>query len=170
MDSLRREHAIGMKRDVPTCLELLAALCATDQPARACRLLAAAAALRESMGTVRAPADAEVAERGLAMARHALSAAEWEAAWAAGKGLGLGAAVPYAMATAPPGVEPGPLTQREREVAALVGRGLSNRQIAEQLVLSVRTTEAHMSHVLSKLGLRSRAQLAVWAVEHGLRD
>jgi non-specific serine/threonine protein kinase len=170
LDSLRREHAMGMKRDVPTCLELLAALCAADEPARACRLLGAATALRETMGTVRAPADDALAERGLAAARMGLSAEEWDTAWAAGRGLGLNAAVPYALATLPPSSGSGPLTRREREVAALVGRGLSNREIAERLVLSVRTTEAHMTHVLGKLGLRSRAQLAVWAVEHGLRD
>jgi DNA-binding NarL/FixJ family response regulator len=60
------------------------------------------------------------------------------------------------------------LTQREREVALLVGQGLSNREIAETLVVSVRTAETHVTHMLAKLGLRSRAQLAVWAVEHGL--
>jgi non-specific serine/threonine protein kinase len=62
----------------------------------------------------------------------------------------------------------GPLTRREAEVAQLVGRGLSNREIASALVVSVRTAEAHVTNVLNKLGLRSRAQLAVWAAEHGL--
>ena len=50
----------------------------------------------------------------------------------------------------------------------LVGRGHSNREISDLLVVSVRTTEAHVTNVLTKLGLRSRAQLAVWAAEHGL--
>ena len=43
-------------------------------------------------------------------------------------------------------------------------RGLTNKEIAEQLVVSQRTAEAHVTHALTKLGLRSRAQLAVWAV------
>ena len=61
-----------------------------------------------------------------------------------------------------------PLTAREREVVLLVGRGHSNKEIAEMLVVSVRTAEAHVTNVLNKLGLRSRSQLAVWASEHGL--
>jgi DNA-binding NarL/FixJ family response regulator len=61
-----------------------------------------------------------------------------------------------------------PLTAREVEVARLVGRGMSNKEIAAALVVSVRTAEAHITNVLSKLGLHSRAQLAVWAVEHRL--
>ena len=57
----------------------------------------------------------------------------------------------------------GALSRREREVALLVARGLSNREIAESLVVSVRTVEAHVTHLLTKLRLRSRAQIAVWA-------
>jgi DNA-binding NarL/FixJ family response regulator len=63
-----------------------------------------------------------------------------------------------------------PLTRREREVLLLVARGHSNREIAELLVISVRTTEAHVTNLLSKLGLRSRAQLAVWAAERGMLE
>jgi predicted ATPase/DNA-binding CsgD family transcriptional regulator len=68
----------------------------------------------------------------------------------------------------PPG--PGPtLTRRETEVAALVARGLTNRDIAAQLFLSVRTVEVHVDHILTKLGFRTRTQLAAWAYEAGLR-
>jgi DNA-binding NarL/FixJ family response regulator len=63
---------------------------------------------------------------------------------------------------------PGQWTQREREVAVLVAQGLGNREIAATLVLSIRTVESHVTHVMSKLDLRSRAQVAVWVVEHGL--
>ncbi|HEY6310205.1 MAG TPA: LuxR C-terminal-related transcriptional regulator [Streptosporangiaceae bacterium] len=69
---------------------------------------------------------------------------------------------------APP---PGPrqaLTRREAEVAALAARGLTNRDIAAQLFLSVRTVEVHVDHILSKLGFRTRTQLAAWAHEEGL--
>jgi DNA-binding CsgD family transcriptional regulator len=57
------------------------------------------------------------------------------------------------------------LTQREREVAALIAQGQSNKDIADALALSNRTVEAHIGHILSKLGFTSRAQIAVWAVK-----
>lgn len=60
------------------------------------------------------------------------------------------------------------LTAREREVAALVVSGMTNRDLAEALVISESTVEVHVKHILSKLGLKSRAQVAAWAVEHGL--
>jgi DNA-binding NarL/FixJ family response regulator len=62
----------------------------------------------------------------------------------------------------------GGLTAREREVARLVAQGKSNRAIAEELVVGVSTVEAHITHILGKLGLSSRAQIAVWAVDKGL--
>jgi tetratricopeptide (TPR) repeat protein len=62
----------------------------------------------------------------------------------------------------------GGLSAREREVAALVAQGRSNREIAASLVVSERTAEAHVSNILGKLGLSTRAQIAAWAVEKGL--
>ncbi len=64
----------------------------------------------------------------------------------------------------------GGLTAREREVAVLIARGCSNREIAETLVVSERTVEYHVSNILAKLGSASRGQVAVWAVAHGLTD
>jgi DNA-binding NarL/FixJ family response regulator len=61
-----------------------------------------------------------------------------------------------------------PLTSREREVAALVGRGLTDRQISSELSVSERTVHNHVRNILRKLGLRSRAQIAVWAARLGL--
>jgi DNA-binding NarL/FixJ family response regulator len=61
-----------------------------------------------------------------------------------------------------------PLTARECEVAALVAHGYSSRLIAEALVIGRRTAENHVAHICNKLGLNSRAQIAVWAVEQGL--
>jgi predicted ATPase/DNA-binding CsgD family transcriptional regulator len=61
----------------------------------------------------------------------------------------------------------GGLTTREREVAHLVAQGKSNRAIVEELVVGVSTVEAHITHILSKLGFSSRAQIAAWAVEKG---
>jgi DNA-binding CsgD family transcriptional regulator len=56
----------------------------------------------------------------------------------------------------------GPLTDRELEVAALVAEGLTNKEVAVRLRLSVRTAENHMLNVMNKLGLDNRAQVAAW--------
>ena len=57
-----------------------------------------------------------------------------------------------------------PLTAREHEVAALVARALSNREIAQELVLSERTVESHVRSILAKLGFSSRTQIATWSM------
>jgi DNA-binding CsgD family transcriptional regulator len=58
---------------------------------------------------------------------------------------------------------PPPLSPREREVARLVGRGLTNRQIAAALYVSERTAQNHVQHILTKLGFANRSQIAVWS-------
>src|SRR5438067_12681365 len=60
------------------------------------------------------------------------------------------------------------LSPREREVAALVASGLSNREIGERLFIAERTAEGHLEQVRNKLGFHSRAQVAAWAVSSGL--
>jgi DNA-binding CsgD family transcriptional regulator/pimeloyl-ACP methyl ester carboxylesterase len=62
------------------------------------------------------------------------------------------------------------LSPREREIVGLVAHGLTNREIAEELYLAVKTVENHIGRILVKLDLRSRTQLAAYAVEHGLAD
>ena len=62
----------------------------------------------------------------------------------------------------------GLLTLRQQEVAVLVAHGLTNRQIAERLVVSERAAAAHVENILNKLGVSSRTQIAVWASERGL--
>jgi DNA-binding CsgD family transcriptional regulator len=59
------------------------------------------------------------------------------------------------------------LTAREREIATLMADGLSNHDIAEQLVIREGTVEVHVKHILSKLGFRSRSQVAGWVARHG---
>jgi DNA-binding CsgD family transcriptional regulator len=61
------------------------------------------------------------------------------------------------------------LTQREREIAVLVARGLQNRAIAARLDLSVRTVDAHVEHIRRKLGVHSRAEIAAWVAASDLR-
>ncbi|MBA2535799.1 MAG: response regulator transcription factor [Rubrobacter sp.] len=60
------------------------------------------------------------------------------------------------------------LTRREEEVAVLVARGLTNRQISAELSISERTAGNHVARMLRKLGLGSRTQIAAWAAEQGL--
>jgi DNA-binding NarL/FixJ family response regulator len=60
------------------------------------------------------------------------------------------------------------LTEREREVLALVGQGASNKEIASALFITERTARTHVSNILGKLGLASRTQAALWAVDHGM--
>ena len=73
-------------------------------------------------------------------------------------------------AIAQPAGEPPPerLTPREREVLALIGKGLSNKRIAIELGLSEKTIKTHVSHLLAKLGVQDRTQAAVHAVRAGL--
>jgi DNA-binding NarL/FixJ family response regulator len=71
-------------------------------------------------------------------------------------------------AVAAPSPELAALTDREREVLALVGRGLANAEIAERLYVSPATAKTHVSHIMTKLYARDRAQLVVLAYESGL--
>jgi DNA-binding CsgD family transcriptional regulator len=64
----------------------------------------------------------------------------------------------------------GELTGREREVAALLADGLTNGQLAERLFISPKTAAVHVSNILAKLGLSSRAEIAAWAVRHGIAE
>jgi DNA-binding CsgD family transcriptional regulator len=59
-----------------------------------------------------------------------------------------------------------PLTAREHEIVVLIERGLSNRQIADELVISVATAARHVANIFSKLGFTSRTQVASWAARH----
>jgi DNA-binding NarL/FixJ family response regulator len=63
---------------------------------------------------------------------------------------------------------PDALTDRELETLRLIASGLSNREIAERLVISEKTVKTHVSNILSKLGLEDRTQAAIYALKHGL--
>ncbi len=60
------------------------------------------------------------------------------------------------------------LTEREREVLDLIARGLTNREIAEKMVISEKTVKTHVSNLLDKLDLEDRTRAAIWALKHGL--
>ncbi|WP_040685947.1 protein kinase domain-containing protein [Nocardia vinacea] len=101
------------------------------------------------------------------IARRALGTRGFDAAVEQGRAMGMGAAVAYALGEQPADTvrTSAKLTKRERQVADLVARGLSNKQIAAKLVISQRTAEGHVEHILTKLGFTSRAQIAVWIIE-----
>ena len=126
----------------------------------------AAAAVRDSLPDV-------------AAVRAALGDEAFRAAWTLGRALPLAQAVQEALdlrirrppadgAASQPAEGATALTRRERQVATLIAQGLTNRQIAARLQITEGTAGSHVEHILAKLDFQSRAQIAVWAVEHGL--
>jgi predicted ATPase/DNA-binding CsgD family transcriptional regulator len=142
------------------------------QPERAARLFGAAESIMREVG-------ARLVSRGStgpqhatyqSRARKALGDTAFARAYETGLEMSFDSAVAYALGT-PTGTASTPraasgaptvLSQREFEVARLVARGLTNKQIAATLVISQRTAEGHVEHVLTKLGFTSRAQIAAW--------
>jgi DNA-binding NarL/FixJ family response regulator len=136
------------------------------------RHLAAAVAMEERIASppfvahaLLAHARALLARGGAGDRRRAHHLADRAAEIARRLGMPPVRAAATAVADAASGVRGGvgALTAREREIALLVADGLANRAIAERLVLSERTVETHVRHVLAKLGLRNRTQVAAWA-------
>jgi ATP/maltotriose-dependent transcriptional regulator MalT len=174
-ESLGLFDELGDHRGLAACLELIGGAVAAQGPERGTRLLAAAETLRETTGVDRPAARSADHERTVAALRTTLGADAFARAWEVGRRLPLGEIVADALTPAEPAgpqvppasTSPGPLTRREREVAALIARGLTNRQIAEELFIAERTADTHVEHILAKLALGSRTQVATWVVEQG---
>jgi DNA-binding CsgD family transcriptional regulator len=146
----------------------------TGRPRLALRLAGAADAFRAANEFSMPAPMLQIVDRWLGPARARAGRAAGRLA-AEGRRLSPEEAIRLALANepddaAPPGLQGSrpTLTRRETEVAALAARGLTNRDIAARLYLSVRTVEAHVDHILTKLGFRTRTQLAAWAHEEGL--
>jgi predicted ATPase/DNA-binding CsgD family transcriptional regulator len=168
--SLKMFQQLGMPYLIASCLLAAASLAvAEDQPARAARLWGAAEALREEIGAGISPSERHISRPYIDATRTLLDAAAWEAAWAEGWAMSTQEAVEYALSereatpSAPRGPERphddeplAPLTRREEEVAVLLARGLTNRQIAKELSISEHTVENHVAPILKKLKVRSR--------------
>ncbi|MEU1427864.1 LuxR C-terminal-related transcriptional regulator [Nocardia sp. NPDC005746] len=157
---------------------------------RAARLLGAAESLQRSTIRLAHTITVAVGEKERLKVREALGEEAFRTAFGAGASLPLSEAIDYALghtaapepapAAAPPALkrparsvtatlsETNVLTRRQKDVARLVAAGHSNKKIAADLVISVRTAETHVEHILTKLGLTSRTQLAAWAHEHDL--
>jgi len=153
----------------------------------AVKLFGAAEALLDAIGTDLGPADLEQYRQAAAAAKAQLDETAYAQAWAVGRALTWEQAIDFAFTldmSAPvapsatlqfsPHSEAQPdwggLTRRERQIAALVAQGKSNRDIAAELVLSERTIENHVGNILAKLEFNSRTQIAAWVVEKGLLE
>lgn len=139
---------------------------ATDDD-RALSLLTTASVVRVRFDLRAEPYWQELLDRARDVCRDRVPAARLRAAESTGERMSLAQAVAYALAD-PPGTEAGDglISARELHVACLVAEGLTNRQIGQRLGISPHTVARHVTQARSKLGLRSRAQLAVWAGRH----
>ena len=138
---------------------------------RGARLLGVAAGLWPQTGTQLADPWQAWHAAAMEQLRERLGAVRLTAAIEAGRALTRAEALAFALEEAGPvAAKPGPehlqLSTRELEVAALVAAGLGNRAIAERLFLSPRTVEKHVEHVMDKLALGSRAEIAAWHARH----
>jgi excisionase family DNA binding protein len=172
-NALHSYRGLGELWSVASCLEGIAAVGSHRDPARAARLFGAASALRTAIAAPIFPADQAGYDQALYAVKALLSETAFATAWTAGEKLPLAEAIDEAneLLPAPPGDEPPSalqLTPRERDVLRLLAAGQTDAQIAETLSRSTRTIEVHVGHILSKLGVTSRAAAAVCAVRDGL--
>ncbi|MGH2600186.1 MAG: response regulator transcription factor, partial [Dehalococcoidia bacterium] len=159
-------------------LSLAEAEARLGRQARAARLLGVLGALRDGLGVRPSPIQRDAEARLIDLLRPRLGEAALAAALAAGRLLTVEQAIaetlsddvsgrPSRRVPPPPGsVEA--LTPREREVARLLAQGQSDRQIAEALTIALSTVGSHVHHLIAKLGVHSRWQVAEWATTHGL--
>jgi DNA-binding CsgD family transcriptional regulator len=164
-------------------LEGCSALAAAETaPQRAIQLAGAGFAIREATGERLTPMRQAMVDKWLLPLRQALGEGAFRSAWEAGRAMSIEQAVELALAAVQPRPEQPDqapdegkqrvteLSPREQQVAALLAEGLTNRQIAERLIVTERTVAAHIEHILDKLGFASRHQVATWAADNGLRS
>ncbi len=148
---------------LPVALIGQARLLARHDPATALEVVAAAWATRARNGGEFAPFYRAYADRARAAATEGV-ANDADRLWREGSRLTVEEVIALAFGTTRPRRgRPLPVTERELDVVRLVAKGMSNKEIAATLHLSVRTVESHVRHVLAKTGLANRTQLATWA-------
>jgi non-specific serine/threonine protein kinase len=179
VDSMARWAELGSQWGIAYAVEGLAgAAAARRQPSRTVRLVASATSVRRVLAEPASPLRQAYLDGLLADARVALGAERYAEAWAAGEACAPEDAIVHLPEAAPPerssepvgaaeAAPPAPLSRREWQVARLVVRGLTNRQIAAELVISERTADAHVAKILAKLESGSRAQVAAWVLQQG---
>lgn len=180
--SLAQGRKLGDRLGIAIGLEGMAIVIGLrGQGEGAARLWGGAEALRKSISSPLRPDERRLYERYVIAAHALLDDEAWETAWTEGQEMTLEEAVDYALsedqnassAPADPAEPlhdepPVALTRREEEVAALVARGLTNRQIAKELVISEHTAATHVARILKKLDLHSRSQLSAWMTQRSL--
>ena len=173
-ESVRASQTIGDRWAVAVALELLALVASAEgRPDRAAHLLGAAEALWEMSPPAFTKEWEAARERSRADARAKLGSRAFEEATTRGQAMELDQAIRLAMdepEAAQPAVRQSrpvtALSPRELEVASLVARGLSNKEIAARLIIAERTVDTHVNHILTRLGFSSRVQLAAWHAEY----
>ena len=168
--ALRIKRDVGDQPGTALCLDALAWVAASrDQAVTAAGLLGAAAAAWNAIPATLPGPLAPHRQAAVTRARAALGEVPFTAHLARAQAMPAAAAVASALEEPAPaatdrlaGAPTALLTAREREVAALVAGGLSNREIAARMVISVRTAETHVQHIMVKLGFTARTQIAAW--------
>jgi DNA-binding CsgD family transcriptional regulator len=173
---------VGASPQIGRCLDVIAGLSAAcGQPDAALRLAGAADKLWERMRCDPRRVYRFGLERWLEVARQVLGTERADEEYMRGQGLTRGKAIAEALevanvaatATGADSIEAerlsskALLTRREQQVAALIGQGMTNRDIADELVIATRTAEHHVENILGKLGLDSRHKIARWATDNG---
>jgi predicted ATPase/class 3 adenylate cyclase/DNA-binding CsgD family transcriptional regulator/DNA-binding XRE family transcriptional regulator len=180
-ESVAIAREIDAKNLIASALEGAGAVVAAQgEPGWAARLWGTAQVLRAASGASQPPVYRADYERALASARSHLGEEAFAAAWAEGHSMtpeqALAAQTPLmgTLSREPSPVPPvkssttypGGLTAREVEVLRLVARGLTNEQVAEQLVISPRTVNTHLTSIYGKIGASSRSAATRYAIEH----
>ncbi|NUT43195.1 MAG: tetratricopeptide repeat protein [Thermoactinospora sp.] len=171
--SLALAKGTGQRLTIAHCLSALSVLAEKEGDLEGAVLTAAAVhRLRESMAQ---PASRARTDELMSRARAKLGDGRAAALWAKGGELSPEEAAGRVLeqehvcvVDPPPVRQRTVLTAREQEIAGLLMRGLSNRAIGEELVISPATVARHIANIMDKLGFTSRAQIAVWAAEHDL--
>jgi len=141
---------------------------------RSTRLYAAEVSVRATIGTVVPASERPTVDAQIEASRAALGPDAFCLAWEAGLSMALSDALAFALATvAQPSSDPvtspsAHLTAREYDVLRLIAAGRSNKEIAGDLYLSVRTVERHITNLYSKIDARGRADATAWALRHDL--
>ncbi|MGW3471245.1 LuxR C-terminal-related transcriptional regulator [Saccharopolyspora sp. NPDC000995] len=167
------QHGFDDEFGTAQSIETLAWIAASDQHHKeAARLFGSAHMIRQRMGGTLVSYFVDYHNRHVSLVRDAIGPEAYEKEFSQGGQSTFEQAIGYATGqqTKPTSERQeehtDPLTRREREIAQLVAQGMSNKKMAETLVISKRTAESHVEHILSKLGFTSRSQITAWVVEH----